>query len=246
MSDNRTELRRAIEADDLPGAERIAVGQPDLLNCANGQPLVTRARSVAMAERLLALGAEIGAVSKWWGGGLGVRTVDPIVADFLIQRGAVLTVHAASALGLIPQLGKLLESDPSLIQAKGTDGCSPLHFARNVPTAKFLVDRDARLDARDDDHDSTPAQWLIGDAPEVSRFLVEHGASSDIFMAAAWGDRMLAEKLIATDRSCLSQWIGRGPGFPSIGYKQRGGTIYQWTLGFNSFPAVSNRSWKKT
>jgi hypothetical protein len=236
MSDNRTELRRAIEADDLPGAEKIAVRQPDLLNCASGQPLITRAQSVAMAERLLALGAEIGAVSKWWAGGIGVRTVDPTVAGFLIQRGAVLTVHAAAALGLIPELKKLLDSDPSLIQAKGGDGCTPLHFARNVLTAKVLFDCGARLDARDDDHDSTPAQWLIGDAPEVSHYLVERGATADIFMAAAWGDRTLAEKLISVDRSCLSQWIGRGPDFSSLGYKQRGGTIYQWTLGFNSFP----------
>ncbi|HEY3857925.1 MAG TPA: ankyrin repeat domain-containing protein [Verrucomicrobiae bacterium] len=189
-----------------------------------------------MAERLLTLGAEIGAVTKWWAGGIGVRTVDPTVAEFLIQRGAVLTVHAASALGLIPELEKLLDSDPSLIQAKGTDACSPLHFARNIPTAKFLVDRGAQLDARDEDHDSTPAQWLIGDAPEVSRYLVERGAMADIYMAAAWGDRILAEKLISADRSCLSQWIGRGPDFPSLGYKQSGGTIYQWTLGFNSFP----------
>ncbi len=236
MSDNRSELRRAIEADDLPGAEKIAVRHPDLLNCTSGQPLVTRARSVAMAERLLSVGAEIGAVSKWWGGGIGVRAVDPTVAEFLIQRGAVLTVHAASALGLISQLEKLLDSDSSLIQAKGTDACSPLHFARNVPTAKVLVDRGAQLDARDEDHDSTPAQWLIGEAPEVSRWLVERGAPSDLFMAAAWGDRILAEKLISANRSCLSQWIGRGPNFNSIGYKQRGGTIYQWTLGFNSFP----------
>jgi hypothetical protein len=158
------------------------------------------------------------------------------VARFLIERGATLTVHAAAALGLINELEKLLDTEPTLIHAKGGDACTPLHFAHDVPTAQLLVKRGARLNARDEDHDSTPAQWLIGDAPEVSRWLLEQGATPDIFLAVALGDRALAEKLIAADRSCVSYRIGKRPKFPPLGGKGRGGTIYQWTLGFNSYP----------
>ncbi len=236
MNDTRAELRRAIDADELPAAEKVAAREPNLLSCVQGQPILARARSVAMAELLLRLGADIGAVSRWWGDGIGVRNVVPIVARFFIEREAILTVHAAAALGFQTELEQLLRAEPLLVHAKGGDGCTPLHFARDISTAELLFDRGAKLDARDDDHDSTPAQWLIGDAPEVSNWLLGQGFTSDIFLAAALGDRPLAEKLMAADQSCLSRWIGRGSEFPSIGYRGRGGTIYQWTLGFNSFP----------
>ncbi len=139
-------------------------------------------------------------------------------------------------LGLTDLLQSRLRADPGLVHAKGGDGCTPLHFARDIPTARLLVGSGAQIDARDEDHDSTPAQWLIGDAPEIARWLLDQGTTPDIFLASALGDRPMAEKLIAANPACLSQWIGRGPDFPPLGHNGRGGTIYQWTLGFNSFP----------
>jgi ankyrin repeat protein len=189
-----------------------------------------------MAERVLALGGDIEAVGKWWGPGMGLREVDPAIARFLVECGASLTTHAAAGLGLVDRLAEMLDADPSLIDAKGGDGCTPLHFARNCATAELLLARGARVDARDDDHASTPAQWLIGEAPEVARLLLEHGAAPDIFLAAGLGDLVLAEKLVSANRICLSYRIGKAPEFPPLGYKHRGGTIYQWTLGFNSYP----------
>src|SRR4051794_33765453 len=41
---------------------------------------------------------------------------------------------------------------------------------------------------------STPAQWLIGESPEVAGFVFERGAKADIFLAAALGDLALAER----------------------------------------------------
>src|ERR1041385_1759282 len=130
----------------------------------------------------------------------------------------------------------MLAKDASLIDAKGMDARTPLHCAGTVAVAALLLDRGARIDARDEDHDSTPAQWRIGESPEVSRFLLERGAKADIFLAAALGDLALAEKLVAGDRGCPAHRIGKLPEFPPIGYEGRGGTIYQWTLRFNSYP----------
>src|SRR5438067_589926 len=129
------------------------------------------------AEQLLNLGADIDAVSKWWASGMHTRSVPADVGRFLVERGATLTAHAAAGLGLVDHLADLLDADPSLIDAKGGDGCTPLHFARDVETARLLLERGARVDARDEDHESTPAQWLIGEAPEVARFLLERGAA---------------------------------------------------------------------
>jgi hypothetical protein len=109
-----------------------------------------------------------------------------------------------------------------------------LAFARDVETAALLIDRGGQLDPRDDDHKSTPAQWLIGDRPDVTRYLIERGVTPDVFLAAALGDHALAERLIEVDRTCLALRVGKGT-YPGIGHEDLGGTIYQWTLGFNSY-----------
>jgi hypothetical protein len=144
-------------------------------------------------------------------------------------------VHKAALAGLTDTLAEMLAMDPSLIDAKGIDARTPLHCAGTVAVAALLLDHGARIDARDEDHDSTPAQWRIGESPDVARFLLERGAKADIFLAAALGDLALAERLVAEDRGCLAHRIGKPPEFPPLGHEGRGGTIYQWTLRFNSY-----------
>ncbi|MBI1787405.1 MAG: ankyrin repeat domain-containing protein [Acidobacteria bacterium] len=235
LAQPRALLIRALESDDTAAIDALIRDHPNLLNAPNRRPAVTLARSVATADWLLSHGADVRAVGAWWAGGIDTLSVARDVGRFLVERGAALTPHAAAGLGLVDRLADLLSADPSLIDAKGVDACTPLHFARDAATARLLLERGARLNARDEDHESTPAQWLIRQAPEVSRFLLERGATPDIFLAAALGDRRLAERLIAADRACLAHRIGRLPEFPPIGHKGRGGTIYQWTLAFNSY-----------
>src|SRR5215510_14827407 len=138
---------------------------------------------------------DLQAVSDWWSSGLYTRDIDPAVARTLVDRGATLTVHAAAGLGFTDHLARMLDADPSLIDAKGCDACTPLHFARDVATARLLLHRGARIDARDEDHESTPVQWLIRDAPDVARFLLDRGATPDILLATALGDRDLVARL---------------------------------------------------
>jgi len=154
----------------------------------------------------------------------------------MAQQNADQAVHRAARAGLTEELAEMLAMDPSMIDAKGVDARTPLHCAGTVAVAALLLDHGAQIDARDEDHDSTPAQWCIRKSPDVARFLVEHGAKADIFLAAALGDLALAERLVTEDRGCLSHRIGKPPEFPPIGHQGRGGTIYQWTLGFNSYP----------
>src|SRR5581483_5439926 len=227
-------LARALESDNISAIETLVRDHPGILN-ACGRPAVTRARTLPTAERLLALGADLEVVSKWWKPGFGTREVPTSIARLLVDRGAALTPHAAAGLGLADKLADMLAADPGIVHAKGGDGCTPLHFSRNLEVAELLLAHKAHLDARDDDHDSTPAQWLIGDVPEVARFLLQRGATPDIFLAAALGDRALAARLVDANPACLSHRIGKMPEFPPIGYNGNGGTIYQWTLAFNSY-----------
>jgi ankyrin repeat protein len=237
------ELKRLVAADDVQAAARFLDDHQEELrsvnstaDCSIGQAF-SQLRSLAMADLLLRKGITISMVSDWWAPGFGLNKLPPDVAEFLVGRGAILSPHAAAALGLTERLRQLLNRDPELAQAKGGDGCRPLHFSRNIETAGLLLDRGAELDAKDEDHDSTPAQWRIGDAPEVTRFLLDRGAHPDIFMAAALNDLSLATKLLHHDPRCTTYRIGNNSGpFPGIGVNGRGGTIYQWTLGFNQSP----------
>ncbi|HEX7363345.1 MAG TPA: ankyrin repeat domain-containing protein [Bryobacteraceae bacterium] len=154
----------------------------------------------------------------------------------MAQQNADQAVHEAALAGLTDKLAEMLAADISLVDAKGMDARTPLHCARTVSVAALLLDHGARIDACDEDHDSTAAQWCIGESPDVARFLLERGAKADIFLAAALGDLTLAERLVTEDRGCLAQRIGKPPEFPPLGHEGRGGTIYQWTLRFNSYP----------
>src|SRR5579872_342056 len=122
----------------------------------------------------------------------------------MTQENADQAVHLAACAGLTDKVAEMLAMDPSLVDAKGMDGRTPLHCAGNVAVAALLLDHGARIHARDDDHQSTPAQWRIGESPDVAEFLLKRGAKADIFLAAALGDVALAETLVTDDRACLT------------------------------------------
>src|ERR1043166_1760592 len=90
----------------------------------------------------------------------------------MAQQNADQPVHEAARAGLTDRLSKMLAGDASLIDAKGIDARTPLHCAGTVAVAAMLLDHGARIDARDEDHCSTPAQWRIGESPDVARFLL--------------------------------------------------------------------------
>lgn len=154
----------------------------------------------------------------------------------VVQQNSDQPVHEAARAGLVDKLAEMLAMDASLIDARGIDGRTPLHCAGTVAVAALLLDHGARIDARDEDHNSTAAQWRIGESTDVARFLLERGAKADIFLAAALGDLALAERLVTEVRCCLAHRIGKLPEFPPVGHHGRGGTIYQWTLHFNCYP----------
>lgn len=53
--------------------------------------------------------------------------------------------------------------DAGVVHARGGDGQTPLHCASTAQIAAFLLDHGADIDARDVDHESTPAQYMVSD-----------------------------------------------------------------------------------
>jgi ankyrin repeat protein len=198
-------------------------------------PAIIHVRSREMLDALLEAGADINGRSRWWAGGFGLLDcAEPKLAAYAIKRGAVVDAHSAARLGMLDKLRELITADPALVHARGGDGQTPLHFANTVPVAEYLLEHGADIDARDVDHESTPAQWMIRERQEVARHLVERGCKTDILMAAALGDLDLIRKHLDADPDCIDMRVSN-EFFPMINHKA-GGTIYQWTLGWYVSP----------
>ena len=193
----------------------------------------------ATIDVLLSVGANIQKRTEWWAGGFGVLDdCDPGMVDFLTERGAVLDAHAASRLGMLVKLRELVAADPAVVHARGGDGQTPLHFASAVEIAEFLLENGADIDARDLDHESTPAQYMLRvdqkrhypkDRQDVARYLVSRGCRTDILMAAALGDVELVRRHLHADPGCIRMRVSE-EWFPKQD-PRAGGTIYIWKLG---------------
>ena len=201
---------------------------------------------VTIAERhldaidvLLEFGADPNRRSDWWAGGFhplyGKRGA---AAERLIAAGAVPDACAAANLDRPDLLATMIAEDPARVHERGGDGQTPLHFARSREVVDLLLAAGADIDARDVDHRSTPAQWMLGADPESSRndiaaYLVERGASIDIFLAAALGLTADVERMIEADPSVLELRTSQGEYA-----EQRPSSyhIYEWTIGPNLSP----------
>ena len=232
-------LEAAIQADDIALVGRVLAQRPELRSRLNeampgeafGATPLLRAVDKGnreLVELLLEAGADINQRSHWWAGSFGVLDHDGDLAPFLIERGAIVDAHAAARLGMLDRLRALVAADPSVVHARGGDGQTPLHFAKNVEVAEFLLEHGADIDARDIDHESTPAQWMIRDRQDVVRYLVQHGCRTELLMAAALGDLVLVRKHLEADPSSIYMTVS-DQYFPRQNPRSAG-TIYNWTL----------------
>ena len=94
------------------------------------RPIVAAKKHRELVEVLLKHGADINARSDWWAGSFGVLDgVDRETFDFLVARGATPNIHAYSAQGMADEVRDCLQQDPTLANARGGDGQTPLHVA---------------------------------------------------------------------------------------------------------------------
>jgi ankyrin repeat protein len=210
----------------------------------DSRPAAQAKKNLPLLDVLIAHGADLNLKSTWWAGGFGLLEYGctPEEASPLIARGAVVDVFAAAHLGMADCVRDLVERDPSLVHARGGDGKTPLHCARTVEIARYLLDRGADVNARDVDHESRPLQYLVREVPAVGRLLVERGAWIDIFAAVGLRDAALVDRCLRDDSAALDHRTGRGlyrvahnndgPATPEqIG--ERRGDIYRWVFGHN-------------
>ncbi|HSM03812.1 MAG TPA: ankyrin repeat domain-containing protein, partial [Longimicrobiales bacterium] len=155
------------------------------------------------------------------------------VAERLLEGGSEPDACGAANLDRADLLLQLLDEDPSRVHERGGDGQTPLHFARSRSVVDLLLDRGAELDARDVDHRATPAEWMLQRSRGAGRYalagyLVDRGASTDIFLACVLGRAERVRELVAADPSVMSLRTGRGA------YAEQPPSsfhIYTWSIG---------------
>jgi ankyrin repeat protein len=236
-------LAEAVKAGDTGRASDLLLRRPELASRLNepmpggafGTPVIGPAvqhNNLEMIDLLLRHGADINARSHWWAGGCGVLDLcDPSLAPALIERGARVDAHAAARLGMLGRLDALVTENPHLVHARGGDGQTPLHFASTIEIADYLLHHGADIDARDVDHESTAAQYMVRDRQGVALVLVQRGCHTDILMAAALGDIDLVRGYLDSDAGTVRTRVSNAY-FP-MQDPRAGGTIYIWTLGGN-------------
>ncbi len=229
---------RAVHEDNVAALRELLQSHPELRKdidapiAAFDSPLITCVRSREMLDVLLDAGADVNARSRWWAGGFGLLDhASPALAAYAIERGATLDINAAAKLGRFETVKELVARDPARVHARGGDGQTPLHVAATVEIAEFLLAHGAAIDARDVDHESTPAQYHVRERPEVARYLVRRGGATDLLLVSALGELDLVRQHLRDNPASVSLSVC-DECFPKKN-PRAGGTIYQWTLGAN-------------
>lgn len=251
-------FKRAVESRDARELRRLLPMRDQLRGVVNApvfgfdSPAIVAmsGAGVEIVDALLALGADPNRRSDWWAGGFhALYGADDEVAERLLAAGAIPDACAAAHLDRVELLEQMLDTDPARVHERGGDGQTPLHFARSRRVADLLIERGADIDAKDLDHRSTPAQWMLGDVAdgevprrELAAYLVERGASVDIFLAAALGLTNRAREMLERDRSLLTLRTGQGEYAeqPPSSYH-----IYLWTIGSNMTPLQTASKFKQ-
>ncbi len=201
--------------------------------------IVAYADDLAMVNVLLDFGADPNRRSDWWAGPFhALHAATEATADRLIAAGAVPDACAAAHLDRPDLLAKMIADDPARVHERGGDGQTPLHFAKSRAVVDLLLDAGADIDARDVDHRSTAAEWMLdrqrgAGRYDLARYLVERGASADIFLSAALGLTDRVSTLLQADPGLLDLRTGQGA------YAEKKPSSYHiffWTIGDSRSP----------
>jgi len=234
---NRHDAKAVRTLFEKQPALRQRINEP--LFAFDSPAIVAYASDPAMVDVLLDFGADPNRRSDWWAGGFhALYSATGAAADRLIAAGAIPDACAAAHLDRSDLLARMIAEDPARVRERGGDGQTPLHFARSRAVVDVLLDAGADIDARDVDHRSTAAEWMLDQKRgagrfDIARYLVERGASADIFLAAALGLTDKVRAMLRGDPKLLDLRTAQG----AYGEKPPSSYhIYMWTIGDGRSP----------
>jgi uncharacterized protein len=187
MASTRDDLFSAIEAGDADAARELLGTDPSLASERDDEGV-----SALMRARY--------------------RDEVPIL-EALLAAGPELDVFEASALGDVSRLAALLADDPSLADARSSDGFTVLHLAAffgEVEAVRILIARGAEVDPRG-------SGWMTGTPlhsaassgrTEIAVLLLEAGADPDAKQSGGWAP--LHSAAMNRDSSLIEELLQRG------------------------------------
>jgi ankyrin repeat protein len=239
-------FKKAVTERDAQAVRRVVMAHAEVrsqidapLFSFDSPALLAALNDIELVDVLLDLGADPNRRSSWWAGGFhALHSARGEVAERLLAAGAVPDACAAANLDRPELLSRLLEADPARVHERGGDGQTPLHFARSRTVVDLLLAAGADIDARDRDHRSTPAEWMLEHTRgagryELARYLTDRGAATDIFLAAALGLTERVRTMLQAQPALLGLKTGQGQygEQPPSTYH-----IYFWTIGGGRSP----------
>ncbi len=204
--DALAQFKQLIYARDAENLDALLKASPELRETLDdphfdfgSTALIIAKETIDVVDVLLKQGADINAKSQWWAGDFHIlENTSAEAAKQLIERGAEIGVHAAAEQGWLDWLAAAYERDRTIVNQRGGDGKTPLHYATDPAVMDWLIERGADLETRDLDHASTPLQWQLGARSyDAARELVKRGAQVDIFAAVILGDLALVAQALA-------------------------------------------------
>lgn len=205
FGDELEQFKSLVYANDAEQLDALLSAHPKLRDTLDdphfwfgSTALIIAKEHVDVVDVLLKHGADILATSQWWAGDFHLlEGTSATAARQLVERGALITAHAAAEQGWLDWLDAAFERDKTIVNQRGGDGKTPLHYARSPKVMDWLLERGAELEARDLDHASTPLQWLLGERNiEAARELAKRGAIVDVFAAILLGDIDLVDQAL--------------------------------------------------
>lgn len=253
---SRTEYIEAVNNGDANRVKSLLADNKALLEFIDAPWFAFDAPAIVFAaasgnreliQVLLDASASIDAKSSWWAGGTSalqhtagsMLSYNRELAEYLIKQGATIDAHSAAGLDMSDTLAGLICENPEVVNAPGSDGMSPLHFAATSRIAELLLKHGADINLRDRDHYGTPAQWTMRRRPEVCRYLLEQGAEADVVLYSAMGDIERAKAEFEKNPELLNLRINvkspKGYVIPTLASPQiaevPGGHVYAYQVG---------------
>ncbi len=224
----RTWLATA-ERGDLATLKTMAAGEPRLIDALGQGPYWTgKARAIHFAAYrghlkvlrwLLDQGSAPGLIAgefDWAPIHFASMPYRKPVYDLLVKRGARPDIFTAAVRGDARQVRAFLKANPRLVNRRGPDGATPLHFSGSPAVARALLAAGANPRTRDRYHKSTPLEWTL-ERPAVAKIIDAASGRPTIFSAAALGDLSTVRSLLRKSPRLVSSRVGKDRAFGGEG-----------------------------
>jgi ankyrin repeat protein len=194
----------AIERGDRDDVLRAIAAEPVLLDMAGPHPywggrpcaltIAVEAGHLDIMRDILDAGAHPDAPSATYDGWsplfCAVHAQRADMIELLLAREATVDAWIAAAMGDVAMIEHLLEADPDLVNRRGPNDATPIHFAATVAMADVLVNAGADLELLDK-YGSTPlrgAAYAGRKRRDVARHLATLVGKTDIFIDVGLSD----------------------------------------------------------